>query len=234
LANKTLPQEITLGLQEFIEKAESGQDLKPHVSTKINKPDYPDLMLYDWGIFHFHLGTNPHPKLQGFVEGTDDVLFAIAHSHTARMYLIDIHPHQGGFTNQDLLRILEENWPEIIEPYALKRCVGLPDNDSDSNIKRLREAGLNTILKTHGGRFLQPMGGGFTSAGNSSRIKREIYRIKTEVRQLEELFIQQRDTIADDFNREYGKNWDELEFKVKSFKAPVRIEEITTGEMLEI
>jgi hypothetical protein len=48
------------------------------------------------------------------------------------------------------------------------------------------------------------------------------------------LFIQQRDTIADDFNREYGKNWDELEFKVKSFEAPVRIEEITTGEMLEI
>ncbi len=221
-------------MQQFIEKAESGQDLKPHLSTLIDNPDYKDLMFYDWGIFHFHLGTDSHPKHQGFVARTGDLLFAIAHSHTARMYLIDIHPHTGGFTNQALLSILEENWPEITEPYALKRCVGLPDNDSDSNIKRLREAGLNTILKTHGGRFLQPMGGGITSAGNSSRIKREIYRIKTEVRDLEKAFIQHRDTIADDFNGEYGKNWDELEFKVKSFEAPVRIEEITTGEMLEI
>jgi hypothetical protein len=233
LANKTLPQEITLGLQQFIEKAESGQDLKPHVSTKINKPDYKDLMFYDWGVFHFHLGTNPHPKLQGFVERTGDVLFAIADSHTARMYLIDIHPHQGGFTNQDLLRILEENWPEILDPYTT-RGVALPYNASDSDIDTLRGAGIDPILKTPGGRVLIPMGGGITSAGNSSRIKREVDRIKTEVRQLEELFIQQRDTIADDFNGEYGKNWDELEFKVKSFEAPVRIEEITTGEMLEI
>ncbi|MEG3958698.1 hypothetical protein, partial [Microcoleus sp. herbarium2] len=40
LANKIIPQEITLGLQEFIEKAESGQILKPHLSTHSDKPDY--------------------------------------------------------------------------------------------------------------------------------------------------------------------------------------------------
>jgi hypothetical protein len=234
LANKIIPQEITLGLQQLIEKAESGQDLKPHLSTHSDNPDYQDLMFNDWRIFHFHLGTNPHPNRQGFVERTGDLLFAIAHSPTARMYLIDIHPHKGGFTNQDLLRIIEENWTDILAPYTLKRCVGLPYNASDSDIERLRKAGIDPILQTPSGRVLSQMGGGITRAGNSRRIKREADRIKTEVRQLEELFIQQRDTIADDFNREYGKNWDELEFKVKSFKAPVRIEEITTGEMLEI
>jgi hypothetical protein len=234
LANKILPQEITLGLQQLIEKAESGQDLKPHLSTLIDDPDYPDLMFYDWGIFHFHLGTNPHPKRQGFVERTHDLLFAIADSHTARMYLIDIHPHHGGFTNQDLLRILEENWPEILAPYTIKRCVRLPYNASDRDIDSLRKVGRNPILQTPGGRVLSQMGGGITKARNSSRIKTEADRIKTRVRKLEEWFIQQPDTIADDFNREYGKNWDELEFKLKSFEAPVRIEEITTGEMLEI
>ncbi len=255
LANKIIPQEITLGLQQFIEKAKSGQDLKPHLSTKSDKPDYTDLMLYDWGVFHFHLGTNPHPnpKLQGFVERTDDVLFAIADSHTARMYLIDIHPHTGGFTNQHLLRILEENWPEIIDPYTLKRVVGLP-SDIDTlrgagidpilktpggrvDIDTLRGAGIDPILKTPGGRVLSQMGGGIiTKAGksHSRRIKTEAYRIKTEVHELEEWFIQKQDTIAAHFNRKYGKNWDELEFQVKSFEAPVRIEEITTGEMLEI
>jgi len=234
LANKILPQKITLGLQQLIEKAESGQDLKPHLSTQSDNPDYKDLMFYDWGIFHFHLGTNPHPKRQGFVERTHDLLFAIADSHTARMYLIDIHPHHGGFTNQDLLRILEENWPEILAPYTIKRCVRLPYNASDRDIDSLRKVGRNPILQTPGGRVLSQMGGGITKARNSSRIKTEADRIKTRVRKLEEWFIQQPDTIADDFNREYGKNWDELEFKLKSFEAPVRIEEITTGEMLEI
>jgi len=253
LANKTLPQEITLGLQQLIEKAESGQDLKPHLSTLIDDPDYPDLMFYDWGIFHFHLGTNPHPKRQGFVERTRDLLFAIAHSPTARMYLIDIHPHHGGFTNQDLLRILDENWTDILDPDTLKRCVELPYKVSDSDIDSLRKAGIDPILQTPGGRVLTPRGGGITKPGNSRSIKREadrrgggitkpesrsikieVDRIKTEVRQLEKSFIQERDTIADYFNREYGKNWDELEFKVKSFEAPVRREEITTGEMLQI
>jgi hypothetical protein len=221
-------------LQEFIKKAESGQDLKPHLSTLIDKPDYKDLMFYDWGIFHFHLGTNPYPKHQGFVARTDDLLFAIAHSHTARIYLIDIHPHKGGFTNQDLLRILEENWPEIIEDYALQGVDESTYNASDSDIKRHREAGINPILQTPGGRFLRAMGGGITSAGTSLNIKTEAARIKTDVREFEEWFIQQPDTIADDFNGKYGKNWDELEFQLKSFEAPVRIEEITTGEMLEI
>jgi hypothetical protein len=234
LTNKIIPQEITLGLQQLIGKAESGQDLKPHLSTLIDKPDYKDLMFYDWGIFHFHLGTNPHPKRQGFVERTDDLLFAIAHSHTARMYLIDIHPHHGGFTNQDLLRILEENWTDILAPDTLKRCVGLPYNASDSDIERLRKAGIDPILQTPGGRVLSQMGGGITSTGNSSRIKTEADRIKTDVREFEEWFIQQPDSIAVYFSDKYGKNWDELEFKVKSFKAPVRIEEITTGEMLQI
>lgn len=234
LANKILPQEITLGLQQLIDKAESGQDLKPHLSTLIDKPDYKDLMFYDWGIFHFHLGTDSHPKRQGFVARTDDLLFAIADSPTARMYLIDIHPHHGGFTNQDLLRILEENWPEIIEPYALQGVDESTYNASDSDIQRDREAGINPILQTPGGRFLRAMGGGITTAGTSFNIEIEAYGIKTEVRQLEELFIQQRDTIADDFNGEYGKNWDELEFKLRSFEAPVRVEEITTRKMLEI
>ncbi len=235
LANKILPQEITLGLQQLIDKAESGQDLKPHLSTLIDKPDYKDLMFYDWGIFHFHLGTNPYPKRQGFVDRTDDLLFAIADSHTARMYLIDIHPHLGGFTNQDLVRILEENWTDILAPDTLKRCVGLPYNASDSDIEHLRKAGIDPILqKTPGGRVLSQMGGGITSAGNSSRIKTEADRIKTDVREFEEWFIQQPDSIAVYFSDKYGKNWDELEFKLKSFKKPERREEITTGEMLEI
>ena len=234
LAAKSFPQSIRLGLQQFIKKAESGQSLKPHLSTKSDNPDYKDLMFSDWEVFHFHLGTDPHLKCQGFVKRTDDLLFAIADSNTAGMYLIDIHPHRGGFTNQDLLRIIEENWAEILDPYTLKGVIGLTYNASDNDIGHLRKAGITTMLQTPGGRVLAPMGGGITTAGTSTRNRIEANRIKTSVRQLEEHFIQQQAFIEAHFKSKYGKNWDDLTFKVKSFDSPVKIEEIITGEVIEI
>lgn len=234
LVAKSLSQSIRLGLQQFIEKAESGQNLKPHLSTHSDNPDYKDPMFYDWEVFHFHLGTNPYPKRPGFVERTGDLLFAVADSNTAVMYLIDIHSHCGGFTNQDLLRIIEENWAEILDPYTLKGVIGLTYNASDNDIGRLRKAGITTALQTPSGRVLAPMGGGITSAGTSVRNRIEADEIETSVRQLEEWFIQQQAFIEAHFKSKYGKNWDDLTFKVKSFDLPVKIEEIITGEVLEI
>ncbi len=158
LARKSLLPEIRLGLEQFIKKAESGQNLKPHLSKKIDKPDYPDLMFYDWGVFHFHLGTNSNPHHNEFVKRTGDVLFAIADSNKATMYLIDIHPHHGGFTNQDLLRIVKENWTEILAPHTLNRAIELPYNGSDNDIDSLRKKGINPIIQIPDGPVLGSMG----------------------------------------------------------------------------
>lgn len=233
LINKPLSKEIRTGLQQFIKKAESGEDLKPHLSTQIDNPDYKDLMFYDWGVFHFHLGTAPHRKRKGFIKRTDELLFAITDINTATMYLIDIYPHKGGFTNQELLRIIEENWVEILEPYTIKGVVRLTYNASDEDIGILRNAGINTMLQTPGGRCLAQMGGGITGAGTSARNRMEADRIRREVQQLETWFIQQQDTLADHFKSKYGKEWNELRFKVRSFDSPVKIEELTTGEFVE-
>ncbi len=95
LKRERLSKEIYHGLQQFIRKAKSGKDLKPYLSLKINNPDYKDFMFYDWGFFHFHLGISPHAKQHGFISRTNEVLFAIANSETATMYLIDIQCTQG-------------------------------------------------------------------------------------------------------------------------------------------
>lgn len=139
VANKSLPKEIRDGLKQLIKKAESVEDLKPYLSTQINDPDYADLMFYDWGIFHFHLGTTPHPKHKGFIKRTGELLFVITEQSTATMYLIDIHPHKGGFTNQDLLRIIEENWSEILEPFTVQGVSGVTYHASDDDIGTLRK-----------------------------------------------------------------------------------------------
>jgi hypothetical protein len=89
LSGNTLPAEIKNGLRHFIEKAERGDDLSPHLSTKIDKPDYPDLMFLDWGIYHFHLGTTPYAKNPKFVNRTDELLLAMIDQREDKMHLID-------------------------------------------------------------------------------------------------------------------------------------------------
>ncbi|RFP58018.1 MAG: hypothetical protein BJG00_011755 [Limnothrix sp. CACIAM 69d] len=150
------------------------------------------------------------------------------------MYLIDIHPHRGGFTNQDLLRIIENNWPEILEPYTLQGVIGLTYNASDNDINSLRKSGLNTILQTPNGRFLTSMGGGITATGTSIRNRREADRVIISIRQLETWFIQQKAFVEDYFKSKHDKDWADLTFKVKSFELPLKVEEIKTGEVLEI
>lgn len=234
LAAKSLPQSIGLGLQQFIKKAESGQSLKPYLSIQINNPDYQDLMFYDWEIFHFHLGTCPHPTHPEFVERTEDLLFAIADLKTAKIYLIDIHPHRGGFTNQDLLKIIEENWSEILDPHTLSGVMRLTYNVSDSDIGSLRKAGINTVLQTPSGRVLASMGGGITAARTSARNRIYADRLKADFDRLEVYFIQQQSYLEDYFKSKYGKDWNDLIFKVRSFVSLVKIEELMTGEVIEI
>ena len=61
-ADYTVPSILVDGNREFLEKVVEGDDLRPHQSMSIDKPDYNDGMLNDFGIQHFHIGTNPHPK----------------------------------------------------------------------------------------------------------------------------------------------------------------------------
>jgi hypothetical protein len=172
----TLTPPIQEGLNGFIEKARAGEDLKPYLSKEISDPSYSDLMFHDWGIYHFHLGKEPDSS--GFIKRTNELLFAMTDQRLATMYLIDIHPHKDAFTRQDLLRILEENWPQIMDQYALKGILELSGHPSDEEIGKLRKAGINTMVQTPGGRVLAPMGGGITSAGTGLKNTRDILKIK--------------------------------------------------------
>ncbi|MTJ11534.1 hypothetical protein FJR11_02755 [Anabaena sp. UHCC 0187] len=243
LISKSLSEEIHNGLQQFIEKAESGQDLKPHISTRINNPDYNDTMFSDWGFFHFHLGTtlDPDPRRYGFIQRTNELLFAILAPNSETMYLIDVHPHTGGFINQDLLRIIEENWEELLDPHTVRGIDEIDYNPSDNDIGIFRKAGLVTISQTPGGRILFPMGGGNTTAGTynkkrtdgtSVKDREDADKIISRVRELENWFIQQRNTLASEFKNTYSKEWDDLHFKIISFEKPAEIKELITGHIL--
>lgn len=66
-----------------------------------------ELLISDWGLHHLHLTTELEPD--GFVERTDDLLFAAFTDKDA--YLIGIYPH-GSWVLREVIETLVQEWPD--------------------------------------------------------------------------------------------------------------------------
>jgi hypothetical protein len=218
LKHKNLPDAIKLGLSQFINKAKLGKDLKPHLSKTIDeRPEFKDLMFYDWQISHFHLGTEPDPSNSKFIERTEELLFVLINPNTSTMYLIDILGHQ--FTNQNLINIIEKNWPNVLGVHTIKGISEIDINPSDHDIKIFRNAGIIVPNKTSSDRVLIAMGGGYTTDKTSVLNQYHSHEIKDKVKKIQQKFIDRQLTKQEnEFKDQHNKNWDELEFKLVSLK----------------
>ena len=213
LARKQLPEPIQEGLRFFSEQAERGEDLRAFVSHRLLQGDFADLLLHDWGIYHFHLGIKMAKRgsRKGFIEGTDELLFAIANPESATMYLIDVYSHEGGFANQDLLRIIDENWPELLEKHALQDITPSYKDLSDEEVKMMRESGINVAYATQDGRTVIAMGGGITTAKTnmqdvrtadylSWRVRRAEGEVKADQASIECYFLHEHNICKEDLS----------------------------------
>lgn len=227
------PQDIEAGMRKFICKAENGDDLKPHLSTKIADPDYQDLMFYDWGTYHFHLGTQRHPKRLGFVARTNELLFAMTHPQEDKMYLVDIHPHAGAFENQDLIRVVESDWPEILSVDKIKGIsVERSEPRSDEDVKKDRKSGLNPLTLTPNGDVLAPPGGGTTTACTSAANQLAADKCNRHAIMLQQTVKQDRPSIEERFKREHNLAWNDLDIQLTDFVPSFAVTEIRTGVVL--
>lgn len=182
LIDKTdsLKPSIKQGLEKFIKNAERGNNLKPWMSREINHAGYnEDLMFYDWGIYHFHLGTKTDKKgkNKGFIGRENELLFAILRPNNSInlpcqsiMYLIDIRTHDNPWSQQELIRIIENNWPNILDLYTLGG--ELPVNNSDEDIEGSRKNAIDPIIQPSGSRVLMSMNGGFITRKLDTGIKK--------------------------------------------------------------
>lgn len=228
---KNLSPEIKAGFEKFKLEAESGSDLKPYLSTRINDPNYSDLMFYDWGIFHFHLGCDLDHR--GFINRTNELLFAISKPNEDKLFLINIYPHQNAFSNQDLLAIIEHNWPEIVDRHNLKGVIGLSgDPVSNEDLHKLRKAGINTVIQTPGGRVLAPMGGGISTAGTSVRTRMQADTILNTIENIEREILKKKIEIETVMHSKYNKKWEDLVINLVEFGGTITIIEDDSKEII--
>lgn len=156
------PADLANGYALLKNKLENGHDVCPHLSKFLLRDDYEDSLLNDWGIHHFHLGENP--ERSGFIERTGPLLFA--HVTHDSVYCLGIYPH-GSWTQQDLIRVIHENWPAVIAAKKLNGIIGMSHTPTDDEIAQLRKAGVQTMVQVAPGIVYAPLGGGYSTAGTS-------------------------------------------------------------------
>jgi hypothetical protein len=234
------PQDLQAGLDLVRGKIESGQDLSPHLSSRLKTLAYHDMLLNDWDIHHLHLGTTL--KQNGYVERTKFVLFGRFLLDAA--YLIAVLPHgpdvpsPDPWARQELVRILHRNWPETIAMYRQGGIVGLAEPITDEQIAEARNikvrgrktrVAMSYFIEVEPGVVYAPIGGGSASSQMSCDVVMECDRIFDALQEYEDLVRQSVPGIVAVAKAQGLAVGDELSFKLRrwSGNSVVAIEEST-------
>lgn len=218
------PSEHQLGLELIESKLTKGELLRPFQSRQLKKLKTKDGLLFDWGIYHLHLGTEI--QSDGFIERTGPLLYLIIDDFNA--YFIDVLNH-GEWTNQELLRIIHRNWPQTIESSRIKGkgIVGLEKNFSDEEINQLRRANVNVLIEIEPGVIYIGPGGGVAGNGQSAEAVNAYIENRNNLKRLEDQIIKN----TSDFLKQVFTN---LDF-IKNKKLNFRMEKgLLSHEILEV
>ena len=157
------PSAYAHGLAEITRKIRLGINLMPHLSKKILDPAYNDALLNHWGIHHLHPGTVTGPK--EFITRPKGQRLLFCRFDDENAYLINILPHDGNWTAQELVRTIHENWPASIKQFRFHDSGEAALSDTDVGV--LRKKNANHVTKMIDGTTYLPLGGGTTASGHS-------------------------------------------------------------------
>lgn len=174
------PAEFQDGLKLLEDKIKAGEILKPHLSRKLKNLNSSDGLLFDWSIYHLHLGSDI--KKDGYVNRTGPLLYARFDNENA--YLINVLNH-GAWTMQSLLKSVHENWPKSIEKFRLEGIVGVEKKFSDLEIADLRGANINTAIEIEPGVVYLGPGWGFTASGHSIAASERLLDLQNNFKDIE-------------------------------------------------
>ncbi len=178
--NFVVPDEVQNGLMQLEARTENGEDINPFLSKQSIKSKTNDMMLNDWGIYHFHLGENIEKS--GFAERTGLLLYAFVTDEC--IYEICVKNH-GEWSNRQLLEIINQEWPCLLKPFYNNLSNINYTIDSSGDITRQRQSCQNYILTLSDGTNLSSPGGGFSVDGTSEYVIDTFVYLKQEIKRLE-------------------------------------------------
>lgn len=202
IKNFPFSDKIQNALANLEEKFLNGIDVNAHLSKKILEGKFTDYLLADWNIYHLHLNLGPLDE-KGFIRRSDYILFLTIYKDVA--YFVDVRPHgeEYVFAQKELLQIIADEWPWIIEVYRIKGINGIEKSFDDAKeIHQLRKAGVMIVHEVNGS-VIAPMGGGITTAGTALNVTTETDKLYEMARYNMEVIKENRRAINDELSKKY-------------------------------
>ncbi len=187
------PDKFLPALQEIEDCFTKGKNLVPYMTTHIIYSKVKDLLLYDWGIYHFHLGLKK-PGEQ-FAERSDQELFVYIKENVA--YFIQTYPHKKKYlyTTQEMVKILHNNWPELLERNKLQGV--LATKVTDELYDKFRRCGGTTMVDVGDNTVYGMLGGGYASDGSSVEATRNSDHWKQKMDAYQKVIVDDVKNIID-------------------------------------
>ena len=199
------PKDYKEGLRIFEEAVRTGRDLTPYMSKTIEDAEYDDGFLFDWSLFHFHLGIGPDTKNPRFVERTGPVLIAFINIRDDDiMYFVQIRNHSTDqlWYDDGLVRIVADNWPSVVEKYRMHGIASMTEQVTWEQRKQLRKnLHANVPVDLSDGRVFFSMNWGITAAGTSFRAMRDVDSKRWDARLMMEEIENHVDLICETINK---------------------------------
>jgi len=145
--------------------------LNKRLSKASIKEDKNDLLLNNWGIYHFHLGKI---NKNDFTCRTGLLLFVKIIDNN--VYFLDLKEH-GNFSSIDFIKIMHNNWEREIDTYRILDFVDIQPKLNEKEVFEFWKLGSNVILtfidKNNNEVAYMPIGGGInvTKSSNIATIK---------------------------------------------------------------
>lgn len=194
---KHVAPEVDRGLKIVASRMREGRDVNAYQSKGLtrfndssgkNASKRTDLLWADWGVTHLHITDVPIAKADQYAQrdcsnGESWLLFCLFAGDTVG--ILDLKPHDESsvFSNQELLRILKDNWPDWLEYFRLNGIEPGDDRLTDEQIATLRCKGVNTPIVIDGEVFMGP-GKGLASACTPMLVTEWTYRLRVWVNHL--------------------------------------------------
>lgn len=155
-------------------------DIDPRLSKRIKDSSSNDAMLYEWNLYHLHLGNLI--KSDGFIERTGPLLIVCLVKEKA--YFIDItanHSNNEVFANKEYLDIINKNWPYLLNAFSIEEAKNVGYEPDRKERVALRKNNINSFAVIDG-KIIMPPGFGLTAAGTSTAARIASMRFMTEIK----------------------------------------------------
>lgn len=214
--NNDLINVINIIKMEF----ENGIDVNPRLSKSLEQISFNDKLLNDWNIYHLHLSNHKNNKEYYFYDRTSQLLFIYLTNSTA--YFLDIcDEHKNNpviFSQQKLLKIIDDNWHDLLSKYCLNEIVSVDVKD-DLNRAIARDKNTFYFETINGKVYLSP-GGGLTSAGTSQHCLKITDDIINEIKTILYYYLKKYQS---------SNSINDLSFKIKLEKDKIILSEEKTN-----